>query len=1515
MFPPCHQNPIGEPSSLYSPAFPFNTVRVITPLPGSRDSTQTASPNFALFDNFGLLRSRTPSQEWDNFSEEPSFHSDQEWERQRLPTSTDNNILDERFSDVNLDTSSSDLESGIMDDLNRELTRIGNLRSNLLRRMTMFTPEDVVENTLDEVKDELQSIHIFLDEYSNNVEAVIDSSKDDMGVDLVKKYEDDLVYVMREVKQHKRKILDKKKEISPPSIPLSAYETEMLQLQMKSLKLQETAQAKAESDKKETATVLIETKSNEFYGETSVMGDLLLDENWELADNTVVSQGMRLLSTWQAQMNIIERKYRDYENDALLYSFPQSKTDTVDAEYSRIRAKFEAVKEAVTLQDKDRGLFTLEPAKTEKVKWPMYYGNPAEDFMKWKEKMELAFMKNRVPMDERLDKLREFLRGKALALVPESTKNIEAAFKVLKEAFGDPARVLDHKLKILDDFGPYPSDKVGRGLPGYGKQVDWLLKVEGLIRDIIELGEKYSELDRDAFSTATIRKILERFPERMVAKFNRLKGDGKAKLKGFQTLLEDRRVEVQGLDITYGGHAASASGGGGGHGGGHSGGGNARKVEKEVANAAIRYDASVYFKEPEHFKDCRICNTLTTEGETRGLFTNHLSNYATGCPAFIKMTAEKRKDIAVKAHFCVRCFHPEIVWSKSHDKECMFGSGKRKNAYSCTNMSCKEHLWLCLTHRNQNKKAMDKFKEDLAKRGLRLSYIAAQAPLMNRTTAGQTTPGCGQCKDIVAGAIKKLKKKIKPPTEVIDIPTGDPMFMFFGIKGKTRSLNTFFDRGCSHCVMREGVPGEELKGTLVQEGPFDIGGVGGARVQANSEWVVLLDREDGRKQVVQGLTVDKVTSDFPMVSLLEAVTDVKNDAPGNSVLQKSSLPPAVGGSVDILMGIMYSSIFPVPIHSLESGLTIYQSKLSPHNKGFNAVIGGPHSSFSILAEKAGGTASLLAHFTEGLQAFRRCDGAPRIKNYYIMDSMTQDESGVYSMLDICKEYTGDAEVDLVTDDEDSIVDEEDSIVVHEDSIVDEEDSIVADVEGSIVTEGYCSGATPVNNNLCQHCPHSSTGHTAADERISALKKNLDIQGAGLEIEYRCVRCRDCQQCKNADQTEKISLREEAEMVEIKNSVRLDLKNKKIQCTLPLRGKEEDFLSPNRDRCVKVLDQQCTKYFHDDQTREAIVAAFKKLFDNGHIVKLDDLSEEQKTKFLYKPTQHHIPWRVVFKESPTTPARPVLDASSGTRKREGGKGGRCLNDLVCKGKVETLHLVNLLLRFLVGQHALTGDLTQFYNACKLAAHQWNLQRLLYRENLDPNLPIIEYIIITLIYGVKCVSAQTEYAMTLLADLIRQEYPELADFIVKSRYVDDLAESKATKELCDKLISDAEVNFDKIGLKCKAWTQSGFAPTEKASVDGISVMVGGVRWFPEIDAVETRIPLLHFSKKKRGKLPENTVFFDGTMMKIEDFVPKKLSRRQAASKLASVFDILGLLAPILSGLKGDLSKVVPQHFGLG
>ena len=79
-----------------------------------------------------------------------------------------------------------------------------------------------------------------------------------------------------------------------------------------------------------------------------------------------------------------------------------------------------------------------------------------------------------------------------------------------------------------------------------------------------------------------------------------------------------------------------------------------------------------------------------------------------------------------------------------------------------------------------------------------------------------------------------------------------------------------------------------------------------------------------------------------------------------------------------------------------------------------------------------------------------------------------------------------------------------------------------------------------------------------------------------------------------------------------------------------------------------------------------------------------------------------------------------------------------------------------------------------------------------------------------------------------------------------------------------------------------------------------------FFPEVDAVMVKIGLLHFGKKKRGKLDEKTEFFLGTgnfledKKKLEQFCPK-LTRRICTSKAASVFDLTGLVAPVMAGVK--------------
>ena len=348
--------------------------------------------------------------------------------------------------------------------------------------------------------------------------------------------------------------------------------------------------------------------------------------------------------------------------------------------------------------------------------------------------------------------------------------------------------------------------------------------------------------------------------------------------------------------------------------------------------------------------------------------------------------------------------------------------------------------------------------------------------------------------------------------------------------------------------------------------------------------------------------------------------------------------------------------------------------------------------------------------------------------------------------------------------------------------------------------------------------------------------NKAIQKAqleGLNIEYRCPKCRSCSDCRRSFETERVSLREEAEDAMIWDSVNIDWENKKIICHLPLRGTEEEFLSNNRDIALRILDQQCKTYHNDDDTRELIVKAFDKLLKNGQMVLWDDLTEEEKRTIESKSVAHYIVWRVVFKPSVTTPARTVFDASQNTKLREDGTGGRCLNDAVVKGRVVTLNLVKMVLRFQIGCEAMQGDLKQFYASIKLISDQWNLQRVLLRDNLDPDAEVKEAVIKTLIWGIKCVSAQTETAIIKLAEAVKETHPILSDFLLNGRFVDDLGTSAETLSKLTKLAEEADEVFARVGLACKGWSFSRSSPPPDVTADGETVSIGGNKWHTLVD----------------------------------------------------------------------------------
>ena len=1305
--------------------------------------------------------------------------------------------------------------------------------------------------------------------------------------------------------------------------------------------------------------------------------------DWCSEENNKVEAAMKDIHNWEKEMQALRKEAREVE--ILVTGHSLADTDgnighmktRVDDTVKLLDRTIKQIKEL----DSVRNLNSLSAKKTDFVKLPKYGGKPDEDFIVFKKKMEKGFVSNNIPTDDQVEKLRENLLDAAKIIVPENTDTIERAWDLLQAAYGSEDRLMQTRKDKLAAMGHLPeAGLLAKG--GHSKRVTWCLELERVLADIIELGNRSDELAKEAFSKSSIDMVIKMFPADRRREMIRLPGTGCNKLEGIVEIVETERQLYQ-EDDKYVEKKAPA----------RKQDSNAHAAYASPDSAASLPNPRGYqsFRKPIKLSNCRICKVLEGRGDTQNLYDNHNGNYATGCPRYSSMTTEERFDVSKEAKICLRCLDPKATWVfREGHKGCPVSKSK-KNKFSCTNPNCSWHSWICVTHKDDNKELFERFTADLAKRGLPFVFhsipCVTTSPLVPASPVSPLAPNApalssgpfstrDTSKDLTREqAVEKLRKLTPHGVKLDTEPKGYPLFMFGSAEGKTRSVCFLYDGGCSDCLMDESVPGKELEGVKVAQGPFPIGAVGGIQVMAKDAWMVKIKMVDGSCQILEGLSVEKVTSEFPEVDLNEAVKEVKASKPKDTLLQNVSIPQKVGGKVDILLGIKYNAFFPVLIHMLPNGLGIYRLKVKSFGNKSTAVIAGPHSSFDKLLAKVGNAAYLLQLFTEGLQTWRTL-GAPKLKEVRC-SMMTEEEMTKARHLNgmefgvNCQVFQ-DSTMESVNDGNlvsecHQLESEPPDLVSECPQLVSEPSDLVAfiisefrDISAEIIAQAATAKnrltsttrddflnsplVTKKNDDieeaaltksevcesvLCEGCGievqlkeeseevnDEAHGHLSAEkhEGSNKMKKLAEVQDAGLQIDYRCPKCRQCSDCLKPIETEKVSIREEAEMVAISESVRLDMENKRIICNLPLRGKEREFLSTNKAQAEKILNQQCNKYFKDEATRPVILKAFKKLFDNGHAQLLRDLPKETVEKILSKEVQHHIPWRVVFKESVSTPARPVLDASSNTPFRADGTGGRSLNDATMKGRVPDMNLLRMVLRFCIGSTGVTGDLSQFYNVFKLVEKQWNLQLFLWKEDLDPASETLVGVIRTLIYGVKSVAAQSEAGVEKLAKYIEQEHPVLAEFLQNSRYVDDLGDSKASLVECSELAKKADELFAKVGMKVKEWGFTGTAPSEKTSADGRTVSFGGMLWDPMLDTLEPKIPPCHFGTVARGRVKIGTEIFGGSMENdMEKFVPSKITPRQVSSKYLSFYDILQLFMPVTAGMKRDLRRVMKETDG--
>ena len=1308
-------------------------------------------------------------------------------------------------------------------------------------------------------------------------------------------------------------------------------------------------------------------------------------EEWADVPDKDIESGIQKLKEWKTTLDNIISRYREVED--ILSSQDISIQDVREAAQAGGKLKelevfFSEVCDRVEHEDESRELYSGQTASTEKVAYPVFEGRDDESFVDFKLEIEKAFVKNRVAKADKVKKMREYLRGYAKKLVPESQKDINAAFECLNQAFGDPTKLQRHRTAAIKKLGKLPKNNTkGQSI------VEWYLSLEVILQGILDLGDQVEDDDvRNAlFSTDVVRNIASLFPEAMGTKILKVPGCSRERLDNVLAKVTEFRGTAQSWSLNEEMTQGEVSGSGQPRGGGY-GGGSQSRGSRGAAAAKVNLEhftpSLVFFNPPRNHPQCRICKVLEERGDTHQLYDNHHSDWATGCPRFMIMTTEQRNDVARAAKFCLRCMNPQYKF-KASDQSHTCGNMRIRSKFKCPQSNCKTHLWLCFKHKMENAEIFKKLEREVWERyQIKFAYLVrtylappapppqasptqdssaleipaipsvgspvsqstsrasavaenslqpsndserswdwdqvvqnAQVPNDPQTDTVSFIPSnnCQHTRLSTTEALKHLDAKLKGKqitSPIKPASSGMPQFILGYTKGNTRPLLTLYDTGCLSVLFKTGVPEKELSPAVLKcRGPIYVNGVGNTQVKVNDEYMCTVPLADGSRAVLEGLTVNDITAALPMTSLVRAESVLKNDNKKNKALQSLKCYPSVGGQCDILLGILYSNLFPKPVHTLESGLTIYKLVISSHDKMYNATIGGPHESFNSFINYFGSIPMFLANLQVQLENYNKF-GPPKLSHTLLSE---EDIQFAKQFNELNVDGYDDAELLHILDEEESAPmdqaqcdDDEPMDQYHDESSMDRDD------DGVDKSLPDCQN----QNLVCSQCGEEGAEnslHLLINEDQTMLRSLQKAQEEGLSIEYRCSKCRNCPDCRNSYETERISLREEAEDLMVKDSIKIDWEKKCIECSLPVRGKEEEFLTNNRSMAVKVLQQQCVKYNKDEETKKIILKAFDKLIKNKHMVHFDDLDEEDKKLIESKPVNHWIIWRVVFKPgSVSSAARPVFDGSSKTKVGpDGVSGGRCLNDLVVKGRVVTLNLTKMVLRFEIGKSAFQGDLKQFYASIKLLKDYWHLQRVLYKPGLDPDAEIVEAVVVTLIWGIKCVSAQSEAAVVKLAAAIEESNPRLAELLRDSRFVDDLGDSDHNTEMIKDLIEDADTLFDKVGLACKGWTVSGSDPPAEVTDDGKSVSIGGMKWHSKMDFLEVPIPLLHFSKKSRGRLEIGTQVFSGHFREdLEKFVPKDLTRKQILSKKASLFDITGKFTPISSVLSYDLRKAMKE-----
>ena len=434
---------------------------------------------------------------------------------------------------------------------------------------------------------------------------------------------------------------------------------------------------------------------------------------------------------------------------------------------------------------------------------------------------------------------------------------------------------------------------------------------------------------------------------------------------------------------------------------------------------------------------------------------------------------------------------------------------------------------------------------------------------------------------------------------------------------------------------------------------------------------------------------------------------------------------------------------------------------------------------------------------------------------------------------------------------------------------------------------------------CKYSDRSEVSQESfcASNTICVSKKTIkkvrffdEIESSGTSVTFRCGDCRSCKKCKNGPRIDSISIQDEIEQNMIEKCVNVDIQLEFTMSKLPFLVDPDKHLAPNEHVARRVFNSQLQKLNSKPEDKKSVLEFEKKLQDLGCVEYVSNLNSNERDLILNSDVKYFIPWRPAWNpNSISTPCRLVFDASMSSR------NGCSLNSILAKGANSLNNLLGIAIRWTIHQSAFHTDVQKMYNKVLLDPSHWRYQLYLFSENLNiddiPQWKVIK----TLIYGVRPSGGLAECGLRRTVELCKEAFPLAYSPVTHDTYMDDCVSGTSSLKQTLRVTDQLQVAVTKGGFSVKGVTISGNDPPEHLTEDGKSVTVLGLRWFPKGDFFTLNIADLNFTRKERGRKASVKV----------GQIPDNLTLRDCVSRTSEVFDPLGRVAPILAGIKLDIS----------